>query len=247
MTFGKRQPKNEPPQEPPSGGAQDSGLAALQATIAERSKDDPLFGAKLGAKDIFQRLSALLKNERGVHIETLLCVLGSLAGYSCQASLRAQAIAKGLPETAAFVVVEDDKSRKYFFGNPLNELLAESRYSVWGLAGGAAQQAGGQLIDVNEIFAHTSKVIGDPQFGIPRLPEKHGPHDLPVNFVKAIWPRMLPTVKLYCADPVHWPILLGLAIQEAITMGKTVIDPSMALKIVMECAVPMSKVDLAAA
>jgi hypothetical protein len=245
MTFGKRTPKDTPPQEPPSGGGDAPGAASLAEIIKERSKDDPLFGAKAGAKDIFQRLLALLKNERGVHIETLLCVLGSLAGYSCQASLRAQAIAKGLHEEAAFVVVEDDKRTKYFFGNPLNELLAEARMSVWSLAGGAAQQAGGQLLDVNEIFAHVSKVIGHAQFGIPRLPEKHRPQDLPVNFVKAIWPAMLPTVKAYCADPVLWPILLGLAIQEAITMGKTVIEPSMALKIVMECAVPMSKIDLA--
>lgn len=40
-----------------------------------------------------------LKNEKGVHIESLLCALGALAGYSCQAAVRAQA------HSAAFIVM----------------------------------------------------------------------------------------------------------------------------------------------
>jgi hypothetical protein len=39
--------------------------------------------------------------------------------------------------------------------------------------------------------------------------------------------------------------LLGLALQEVIIMGKGVIALDLALKIIMESAVPMSKIDLA--
>ncbi|WP_157199276.1 hypothetical protein [Methylomonas koyamae] len=49
---------------------------------------------------------------------------------------------------------------------------------------------------------------------------------------------------MLCPHPAHWPILFGLAIQEAIHSGKSVIDPCIALKIVMESAIAMSKVDL---
>jgi hypothetical protein len=52
-----------------------------------------------------------------------------------------------------------------------------------------------------------------------------------------------PIVKLFCPEPVDWPILFGLAIQQLIDMGKNTIDPGSALRIVMESAVSMSKVD----
>jgi hypothetical protein len=39
-------------------------------------------------------------------------------------------------------------------------------------------------------------------------------------------------------------MVFAIAIQKAILMGKDVIDPTLAGTIVMECAVPMSKVDL---
>ena len=72
----------------------------LLRSIAERAKIDPMIGAKLGGKEIFERLVRGMKTDRGVHTESLLCALGALAGYACQASLRANALAKGLPETA---------------------------------------------------------------------------------------------------------------------------------------------------
>lgn len=234
----KPQKKNEPELDPKT--------AALILAIRERSKEDPLVGAKLGAKEVFQRLLNCMKNERGVHIESLLCTLGSLAGYSCQASLRAQASAKGMPETAALQTIGTKNGKQYFFGDPLNNAIAGSQYSVWGLAGGAAQHAGAkELPDLNEIFQHTSSVVGGDQFGIPRVPDNHKASDTPINYLKSIWPSLFPTVKLFCPNPVDWPILYGLAIQEAIDAGKNAIDPGLALKIVMESAIPMSKVDLA--
>jgi hypothetical protein len=224
----------------------DPKTAALIRAIEERRKQDPLIGAKLGAKEIFQRLLAGMKNERGVHVESLLCALGALAGYSCQANLRAQALAKGLPENAVFQTVGTKDGRQYFFGDPLNNALAGSQFSVWGLAAGAAQHAGAtELPDLNEIFQHTSSVVGGDQFGIPRIPDAHRPGDKPINYLKALWPALLPTVKLFCPNPAEWPILYGLAIQESIDAGRSAIDPALALKIVMESAIPMSKVDLA--
>ena len=90
-------------------------------------------------------------------------------------------------------------------------------------------------------------MVGSFEFGLPRIPDGHAIGDLPFNYLTAIWPKLLPTVKLFCGDPAQWPILFGLAIQEAIYAGKEVIAPALALKLVMECAIPMSKVDLASA
>jgi hypothetical protein len=237
--FGSKQQKKEEPQMDPK-------TAALINAIRERSKEDPLAGAKLGAKEVFQRLLDGMKDSKGVHVESLLTALGALAGYACQANLRAQALAKGMPETASFQVIGTKDGKQYFFGDPLNNALAGSQYSVWGLVGGAAQHAGAKdFPDLNEVFQYTSSVLGSEQFGIPRVPENHKPADTPLNYLKALWPTLFPTIKLFCPNPVDWPILYSLAIQEAIYAGKGSIDPGLAFRIVMESAIPMSKVDLA--
>jgi len=186
-----------------------------------------------------------MKNPKGVHIESLLCALGALAGYACQATLRAQALAKGLSETAPFHIASAKDGKQYFFGDQLNDVLVGAKYSVWHLAGGAAQDVGIQEFpDINEMFQHTATVLGTNQFGIPRVPDDHKAGTVPADYLKEIWPAFFLTVKRFCPDPAHWPILYSLAIREAIHGSKGVIDPTLALRIVMESAIPMSKVDL---
>jgi hypothetical protein len=41
-------------------------------TIGERSKQDPSVGAKLGAKELFQRLLEGIKDSKGVQVEFIL-------------------------------------------------------------------------------------------------------------------------------------------------------------------------------
>ena len=219
---------------------------ALLRQIAERSKTDPLIGVKVGSKEVLQRVLTATKSARGVHVDSLLVALGALSGYACQASLRAQARLKGLPESALLVTVQTKDGKKYFFGDGLNKSLAESQYSVWSLAAGTAQRAGCSTVpDLGEIFKHTSETVGTESFGKPRVAPNHMPQDLPLNYVQSLWPRLLPTVRKFCPNPEHWPILFGLSVQDAIDMSKKAIDPCTALQLVMESAVPMSKIDLA--
>lgn len=219
--------------------------AELLERVREMSGDDPLIGAKVGGKELAERMMAAMSTERGVHIESILGALGSLAGYSCQASVRAQARSQGLDETARFVRAEGADGKVYFFGDALNKPLAEDAYSVWGIAAGGAQLAGcADIPDPGEVFAHVARTVGSAEFGLPRLPPGHPMHDTPLNYLEAFWPEVFPMISRFCAGPEHWPILLGLAIQEIMGRGRHALDPCLALKIVMECAVPMSKVDL---
>jgi len=230
----------------PAQAPQSPADEALFRQIAEGSKTDPLIGAKLGSKEVFQRLLDGMKTERGVHIESLLVALGALAGYSCQAGLRAQAAAKGMPEKAVFSIVETKDGGKFFFGDQLNKPLVESKYSVWSVAAAGAQDAGCKALpDVMEIFTHASRTVGSAEFGKPRTSAEHAPHDMPINYLKSLWPALLPTIQRFCPNPEHWPILLGLSIQQTIVAGKGTIDPCTGLRLVMEAAVPMSKVKLA--
>ena len=218
---------------------------ALLRQIEELSKTDPLIGAKIGGKEIFQRLLTGMKGERGVHIDSLLVALGALAGYACQAGLRAQAVGQGIAESSVFVIAATTDGKKFFFGDHLNKPLIESQYSIWSLAGGAAQHAGcGTLVDIGELFKHVAGTVGKENFGKPRFPEGHDASDLPINYVRSLWPILLPIIQKFCPNPEHWSILLGFSIQEAIEQGKTAIDPCLALQLVMESAAPMSKIDL---
>jgi hypothetical protein len=224
----------------------DRAFEVFKNVINERRKEDPLIGAKIGAREVRENLMTAMKDSRGVHIESLLCALGSLAGYSCQASLRKELIEmKGLDESQVFVILNDKEGNKYYYGDLINKPLYESQYSVWSLLAGAVQELGKkELIDAEDIFKYVVNTIGTDNFGIPRIPEDHKPMDIPLNFVKYLWPRFLPIAETFCAFPSEWPIMFGLAVQQVILMGKDVIDPLLALSIAMESAIPMAKVDI---
>lgn len=221
-------------------------VAAMKRSIAQRRKDDPLIGAKLGGKEVVAQLLRVMKDSKGVHAPTLLGALGALAGYACQASVRAEQVQmNGTPEPKVFVLVQGKDGRQYFFGDLLNKPLAEDRYSVYSIAAGAAQALGAkQLIDLKEIFTHVAHTVGGEIFGVPRVAEAERGAYAPIDVVKNLWPKLLPLLKDFCDKPFEWPILYGCAIQEAMQMSKDLIEPGRALTVVMESAVPMSKVDL---
>ncbi|NMC55991.1 MAG: hypothetical protein GYA50_02050 [Eubacteriaceae bacterium] len=218
----------------------------LLDTINKMRKDDPLIGAKLGAKEVINSLMSMMNDSNGIHIETFMCALGSLAGYSCQASLRKELIElKGLDEKQVFAVVFTNDGSKYFFGDLINKPLAEDEYSVWSLAAGAVQYLGiNEIIDVEDIFKHVAETVGNHNYGIPRIPEGHEPMDMPYNFVKFLWPLFLPIAEKYCDAPNEWPIMFGLSVQEGIILGKDVLNPLLSLSLAMESAIPMAKVDI---
>lgn len=208
---------------------------------------DPLFGVKKGGKEVAAKLFAAMSGEKGIHLESLLCALGAIAGYSCQISVREEFVhQQGRPEKEVFIVVNSKlNGSSYFFGDLLNKPLAESRYSVWSLSSGATQKLGlVKLIDLHDIFRHVTDTLGLASFGVPRIPAEHGAKELPINYVRFLWPQLFPLAQRYCSKPGDWPVLFGVAVQEILFASKGLIDPELALKIVMESAIPMSKIYL---
>jgi len=221
-----------------STAPEDPVAESLYRAVDERRAEDPMIGAKIGAKEILQQVINALKTGRGVRIEDLLAILATLAGYACQMSVREQ------PGGSLTEAVTSDGA-KYYFGDALNRPLAESQYSVWSICAGTAQHLGVRPEDfpgLDDVFRHVSASVGTPQFGIPRLPEAHMPGEPPRNYLK-LWKLFLPRVRRFCPDAQQWPMLYAIAIAEAMEMAKDVIAPQLALRLVMECAIPMSKVD----
>ncbi|WMW80439.1 hypothetical protein RF679_17610 [Undibacterium cyanobacteriorum] len=214
---------------------------------ALKKNDDPLFGIKKGGKDVANKLFAAMSSDKGIHLESLLCALGSIAGYACQVSVREEFVRQqGRLEKEVFIVVDSTQNgSRYFFGDLLNKPLAESRYSIWSLSSGASQKLGlTSLIDLHDIFRHVTETLGQTSFGVPRLPQAHVARELPEDYVRHLWPQLFPIARRYCDKPDQWPILFGVAVQEILFASKGLIDPQLALQIVMESAIPMSKINL---
>lgn len=234
--FGKKSSSKKSTQSPQE--------ESLLNAIKERKKNDPLVGMKIGSKEVVDRLLAALKNEKGVHVESLLGIIGSLAGYSCHAAIRDELINSGKhKEKEVFTILGGADEKNYYFGNLPNKFLVEDRTSVWSLVAGVTNHLSDkELPDIKSIFTHVSGTVGGDQFGIPQIPEKHELGDLPINYVKSFWEPLLPLIDKFCDRPFERPVLFGLAAQQAIEMGKDVIPPHIAAKLVMECAIPMSKI-----
>ena len=69
---------------------------------------------KSSAFEIFDRLLRAMRSPEGyVHPQSLLCCIGSLAGYSCQQDVRKLFMTEGVKEEDVFTVFTDKLGRKY--------------------------------------------------------------------------------------------------------------------------------------
>lgn len=215
----------------------------LKKAIAGKKAQDPLIGMKMGAEEMNQNLIRMLKDDKGVHIESFLAILGSLAGFSCQMSLRG-----GDPKArpaSPIAEIKGKNGRTYYAGDALNAPLVEGPLSIWALAAGGAQTAGClDFPDLPELFKHVAATLGGDQFGLPRYPAGHDASwDTPEGWVRVAWPKLSPMLPVFCDKASEWPVLFALAAHNAILMGKDALDPALGLRIIMETAVPMSKVE----
>lgn len=187
-----------------------------------------------------------LKDQRGVHCETMLTVVGALAGYAAQQALWEGMVKPGkLAIAQAFRVMETPAGEAFFFGDPLDTILVSmepKHLSIWKIVAGGTLAAGGEhLPDIGNLLRHCEATAGTSQFGLPRLPDDHLPSILPRAALQRFWPEA--RLLLALAEPLTWPLHMAHAAQKLMLQMKGSIAPDLAVKIVMEAAVPMSRVD----
>jgi len=225
------------------------GHAALLQHLKDMEAADPLIRIKLAGRIVFDMVGNMLRGERGVRIEDLLGVLASTGGFACLAAAADELprLPAGQDHQHALVVVTDDQGRRYFFGDLPNKYLVDGPMALLGLALAAAREHGAAM-PPDAVTAVMRRVAGhdigkDGVFGHPVLPEAHRLADLPINFVRHLWPRIVEALTLYEVPVAQRPAALGMALQIAIDEGKEVLAPAMAATIAIECAVPMAKID----
>jgi hypothetical protein len=219
-----------------------------------------------------------LTTERGVHAETLLVSIGAIAGFAVQCAVDERIKKRDVPgayegmprdelsklmhEKGLAVVVTAKSGETYQFGDLLNGYLVNQattvNYHLFGILAGAAIQMGvkyEELPDAIPMFAHASKTIGTPEYGILRPPKPLNPHFTPHEALRQFWPevkfifertdgqRVVDPAKGRNVKPEYWPLVSALVAQQLLQWTKDIIDPRVGVGLVMESAIVMSKVD----
>jgi hypothetical protein len=204
---------------------------------------------------------SLAQNGR-LQVETLLCAIGALTGFAAQYAVRQEHIASGEAEEAeVFVIAQAPNGERFYFGDRLNAVLVPESLettAVLSILGGEALKLGAakeDFPDCHEIFARTAKSIGTPGFGVPELPPGHKSFLMPRRAVEIFWPSVrtvftrepvVPVAGFKLVEPRHWPLVLAAVAASYMAATKESLPPVVALKIFMEAAIPMSKIDQAA-
>ena len=205
---------------------------------------DAFTAARSASREVLGVAMRSLQDPRGIHLESLFCALGALAGWACQDSVRARAMSEGRPAEAYFTVTATEDGKKYYLGDALNQPLAEDRVSIWSLVAGAAAHDGAQrLPDLHEIFRHNASALGGEEFGVPRLPREPPVHGKPIDYARSLWPAVRPLL-VSSGEPRMWPVAIGLAIQELMAQTRGQVPPEIVARIVMESAVPVAKIPI---
>lgn len=224
---------------------QDQGHKAMLRTLKEADSVDPNTRLQFAGSVLVDHVSQILTDRHGVRFEDLLGILGSCGGFSCIVGALHQASSNGqTPQAAGLLAMRGSDGNIYYFGGPSNKFLVEDRLSLLSLALGKSKELGApvSLEMVEETVIHVVATGSTADFGIPRLTVEHSPTDIPLNYVKYLWPKLQGFLDLYEVPVMQRPTAYGFALQKTLEMGKDNLDPLLAVKIVVECATPMSKI-----
>lgn len=100
-------------------------LRILAHEVDVQRAQDPYVGVKLAGRELYANLIEMLKNDKGVRIESMLAVIGAMGGYECMSGIMSalnSVIESGTALAAAggalSIFIADTKSgEKFLFGD----------------------------------------------------------------------------------------------------------------------------------
>jgi hypothetical protein len=131
----------------------------------------------------------------------------------------------------------------FFFGDAVNLFLFAAlpgRLSFMSLVGRAVTQASDSP-NIAELAGHVARTVGGPEFGHPRLPPSVELAELPRAALARNWGKVSHILR--DQRPAEWPVFIAAAAFRIIFGSKDAVAPPLALKILFEAAVPMSKLN----
>jgi hypothetical protein len=178
-----------------------------------KNTDDEI-AVNLAIGGLRDSLQNWLKTERGIHVETLLVSIGSLAGFAAQTAafervakrdipfppgadtaISAGALSEYLHKNNLLVLANTKSGETFYFGDLINGYLVPqvtNDYSLWSFVAAAAIEAGlkpAELPDCNAMFRRAAQTVGTAEFGLPQVAQQHQPHLTPRRALDMFWPR----------------------------------------------------------
>ena len=249
MIFGRKKRREAQKQAPkrcePASLDASPSIATMKKAIADHEVEDPMIRAVMTGKDLTVNTLNWFKDNRGVRVETVLGGLGALAGF-CAVHDVAGRVAEGRlkAEMPGVAIVDTKDGARFWFGNEINAHVVENPHSIWSLTAGMAAKLGAtELPDLDGLFRRVAAALGNDEFGVADLPPEHMPGDSAPSFAREIFPVAARVLGQYDLARGQWPLAVALSIQEIMEMAKDQLDPAMMARIVMEMAVPASKLD----
>lgn len=218
-------------------------------------------------KDIIQQASREIggfaltayRDKKGVlHAANAVSAIGAWAGALAQAQARALLVTGALPRTdTALLEVKVKSGERYFFGDSINACLLDGDAkspSFWQMAAPIAGPGNAANIDVLEIAKHTAGEIGNKTFGKPRVDARYKLSEQPIDALRLHGPVLANRLVEMQLPTTHLMPTFGLVAQSfaqfaAGQVKDAPVNVAMApvdiVRLYMESAVPMSKLDLA--
>ena len=199
-------------------------LRILAHEVDIKRVDDPYIGAKLAGQEIYANLLEMLKTEKGVHIESLLAVIGAAGGYECMFGIM-----------TTFYKLLDELELTVAAGGALSIYIAETKSDGKFLFGdrvgnefclfymNAAKTSEPPIDTLKPLSAKAAATAGTPEYWQTPFDEKVG--NSPKELSDMFCGKFNVTFKTLCLYPQERMIAWSIAAQLAVEQASKVISP----------------------
>lgn len=90
---------------------------------------------------------------------------------------------------------------------------------------------------------HNAETVGNPTYGVLTLPQDHQPKEHPLQAIKKHWGVTEKFLKAKGTEPLMWSWEIATVAADVIALSKQAMPLEMAVQLIMEPAISMSKID----
>lgn len=214
-------------------------LRSMAHQVDLKRSQDPMVGAKIASQEIYINITNMLKDDKGVHAETLLAVLASVCGKLCAQGIMNtldNMVSKSVPDRKKLLyaiaslmqimIVETKNGETYIMGDRIgNEFMLCYSNAI-------AEQ--GDVQKLIPVARKTAELVGSEDYWKTPFDElvRHSPRELADRFTEAFEI----TYRTYCRFPQERMIAAALAAQKAINelVNQHVMEKEKAASIISE-------------
>lgn len=225
-------------------------LETMKSAVEKQIKEAPFEPFIATGQDVADLVLDSVEEEGAHALDTALCVVGALAGHA--AALYGAEVHGSMAEGE--VMPEDYErhngadGRVYFSGALIDEALIGGSNGFWKLVTAKVKSlSGDDLPGLAAISDHADATMGGPEFGMPRMPGGTVCLERPDVLAHHLWAEFLPILAARRDETAGFTLSLGFAAQEIIEEARGTISATDCARILMECAVPVARMDVSAA